>query len=279
MGSKAEDLAGASALRGRSQSCVMRVVAVENRDAAGLEPEEDLGLGIGNRLDRREEAEMHRLHRRDHRDMRAHEPREVGDLAGMVHAELEDAVAGVRRQAGERQRRAPMIVEPAGRGIGRAGAGERQAQRLLRPGLADAAGYRDDPGCAAVAPRRAERGETGQGIGDAEQRRCRRKLRDFAGPPLPRRHPAAARSRQNRGRRGWGRAERRTGRPAARLRVSIETPVAAHSVRLDPPVAAAASAAVHSAVISRLADGMMAGRRPRIHARSRHRRRDTSRCR
>src|SRR5580704_8355561 len=144
----------------------MEVVAVENRDAAGLEPEEDFRLGIGNSLDRWKEAEMNRLHCRDHRDVRLREPGEARDLAGMIHAELEDAVAGIRRQAGERQWRVPMIVKPACRGIGWAGAGERQAQRLLGPGLADAAGNGDDPGSAAVAPRRAERGETGPRIGD-----------------------------------------------------------------------------------------------------------------
>ena len=96
MGSKAEDLDGAGALRGRSQSEVMRVVAVENRYTAGFKAKKDLGLGIGNRLDRGEEAEMHWLHCRDHRDMRLHQPGKARDLAGMVHAELEYPVTSFR---------------------------------------------------------------------------------------------------------------------------------------------------------------------------------------
>ena len=41
-------------------------------------------------------SEMRRLDRRDHRDMRADQPGQRGDLAGMVHADLEDAEARVR---------------------------------------------------------------------------------------------------------------------------------------------------------------------------------------
>src|SRR5665809_89561 len=42
------------------ESLIMRVVAIEDCRAARLEPIEDLGLGVGNLLDRAEEAEMHR---------------------------------------------------------------------------------------------------------------------------------------------------------------------------------------------------------------------------
>ena len=67
-----------------------------DRDAAGLQPEKDLGFRIGNRLDRRKEAEMHRLDRRDYGNMRSHQPGKARDLAGMVHAELEYPVTSFR---------------------------------------------------------------------------------------------------------------------------------------------------------------------------------------
>ena len=67
-------------------------------DAARLEAEEDLGLGAGDALDAVEEFEMDRLDRGDDRDMRRAPCAVSGvDLAGMVHADLEDAVARRRR--------------------------------------------------------------------------------------------------------------------------------------------------------------------------------------
>jgi len=73
-----------------------------------------------------------------------------------------------------------VIVEPAGRRVGRAGAAEREAQRLLGPGLADAARYRDDLRLAAFTSCRAESGKASQRVSDPEQRRRSRKLRDFS---------------------------------------------------------------------------------------------------
>src|SRR5215475_11230492 len=51
----------ASAAGGRRQPLEMRIVAVDYGGAACLEPAEDLGLGVGDRLDRAEELQMHRL--------------------------------------------------------------------------------------------------------------------------------------------------------------------------------------------------------------------------
>ena len=158
----------------------VRIVAVQHGDATGFEPEKDFGLGIGDRLDRREKAEMGRLDRGDHRDVRPHQLSENGYLARMVHAQLENAVLGIGRQPGERQRRTPMIVEAACGSEGWAAGGERQAQRLLGAGLADTAGNRKDPGAAAFARRRAEGGKAGERISHAQQRRRRRQIRDIA---------------------------------------------------------------------------------------------------
>ena len=57
---------------GGDQAVEMRIVAVEHGGAAGRHAVEDLGLGVGDRLDRGEELDMHRLDRGDDRDVRAH---------------------------------------------------------------------------------------------------------------------------------------------------------------------------------------------------------------
>ena len=43
-----------------AQALEMRIVALKNGDAAGLEPVENLRLGVGDRLDVREILDMHR---------------------------------------------------------------------------------------------------------------------------------------------------------------------------------------------------------------------------
>ena len=105
--------------RRRGEALELRRVAVEDRRAARLDAGEDLRLGVGDRLDRAEMLDMHRRDRGDERDMRAHEADERRDLAGVVHADLEHAEGRVGRQARERQRHAPMIVERRGRGVRR----------------------------------------------------------------------------------------------------------------------------------------------------------------
>ncbi len=131
----------------------LRIVAVDHRGAAGNEPEKDLGLGVRDLIDRLEEFEMHRRDGGDDRHVGPHQPGERRDLAGVVHADLENAVAGLLGQARERERHAPVIVERGDRGMDLAVAREREAERILGRGLADRAGDRDDLG-AAAGPRR-----------------------------------------------------------------------------------------------------------------------------
>ncbi len=93
---------------------------------------EDFRLGVGDRLDAGEEFEMHRLDRGDR-------PRTCGrtifdqrrDLAGVVHADLEDRKRTRGRAARQRQRHAPVIVEGGGRGV--ASAPARQARGAAPP--------------------------------------------------------------------------------------------------------------------------------------------------
>ncbi len=112
---------------------------------------------------------MRRLDRGDDRDMRADQARQPVDLAGMVHAELEDAIVGVARHARERQRHAPVIVEAADGGGGLALRFEGDAQRLLGAGLADAAGHAQDFCGRAVARRAAQGFERLLRVGDEDQ--------------------------------------------------------------------------------------------------------------
>src|ERR1700732_1019498 len=64
MGSKADHLGGTGPDSSCGEPHEMRVVAVEHGDAAGFKTEKDLGLGIGDSLDRREKAEMGRSEER-----------------------------------------------------------------------------------------------------------------------------------------------------------------------------------------------------------------------
>src|SRR6476659_285141 len=91
------------------------------------------------------------------------------DLAGVVHADLEDPVDGPARHPGERQRYSPMVVVGGHRGMGGRACRKGNAQRLLGGGLADAAGDRDD---ARARPRprgTAEGGERGKRVIDEKK--------------------------------------------------------------------------------------------------------------
>ena len=71
----------------------------------GSSSPENLGLRVGDVLDRAEVAEMDRRDRGDNGDMGPQrQPRQRIDLARMVHAELEHAEVHVFRHVGERQR-------------------------------------------------------------------------------------------------------------------------------------------------------------------------------
>ena len=98
---KAHDAIDTGLARAALEAHKLRVVGVENRRAAALEPKKYFCLGIGDRLERAEEFEMHRFDRGNDRDMRTHEPGEWRDLPGVVHADLEHGIAGARRATGE----------------------------------------------------------------------------------------------------------------------------------------------------------------------------------
>src|SRR5579863_3104770 len=81
------------------EAAELRIVAVEDRDTAWREAQENFRLGVGNLGEGTEKLQMHRRYRRNQRYVRAHEPRQRRDLAGVVHADLEDGVVRACRAA------------------------------------------------------------------------------------------------------------------------------------------------------------------------------------
>ena len=96
-------------------------------------------------------------------------------LARMVHADLENPDFRGKRQARQRQRHAPMIVEAAGIGEGLGLAGKGETQRFLGAGLADAARDADEPRLAARPASAAQASQREKRIVHHEQAGVRRK--------------------------------------------------------------------------------------------------------
>ena len=147
---------------GGDQPVAMRRIIGDHRGAAGLQPLEDLALGVGDRFLAGEEGAVRRRDRRHQRDMRAHKPGQLGQLAGVIHPHLEHAEASVARHPRERQRHAGVIVVAFDRAMrpARRDAVERGEDRLFGAGLADRAGDADDArltACACPARHRIER--------------------------------------------------------------------------------------------------------------------------
>ena len=99
-GAETKDARDAGGARRGLEAGELRIVAVEHRDPTGLDPVEDLGLGVRDRGQRREEGAVNRRHVGHDRDVRAHHPRERRDFAGTVHADLKHAERAAGRHAG-----------------------------------------------------------------------------------------------------------------------------------------------------------------------------------
>jgi hypothetical protein len=151
-----EDMRGAERAGRLDEALEDFVVAIQYGDAALQQASENLRLRVGDRLERGEMFEMRRRDLGDDRDMRLNQLYERGDLSGMVHAELEDAEARVRRHARKRQGHAPLIVVGGGRSMGRTEMREHLARHLFRRGLADRSGDGGDIGGGAGSPLDAE---------------------------------------------------------------------------------------------------------------------------
>ena len=79
--------------RRRGEPVAVRAVVGDDRGAAGLQPLEDLALGVGDLVLAGEELAVGGGDGGDDGDVRPHQPGQRGELAGMVHAHLEHAEA------------------------------------------------------------------------------------------------------------------------------------------------------------------------------------------
>ena len=141
-----------------------------------------------------------------------------------------------RRQTGQAQRHAPMIVVAGGAGVGGRLAGQHMPQRLLGAGLADAAGDAGDPG--------RRRGRVRRGRGPPAPPGCRRRMTAARRRPRAsgtrldhgrRRARARTPGRRRRGRRCRRRVSATNRSPGASVRLSIETPDATQSPATHAP--------------------------------------------
>ena len=185
MDAEAQDILYAPCLGRRLEAAEVRVVAVEDCGGAGLHAGKDLRLGVGDLVGRGEEGAVYRLDGGDKGDVGPRQPGQGLDLAGMVHAHLEDAEAGVFGHARQTEGQAPVVVETALAGAGRPLFAEDQLQGLLGAGLADASGDPDDPrlGSETGVPRQLAQGL--QRIADHHQRRVRGDARRHVGDDGP----------------------------------------------------------------------------------------------
>src|SRR5207237_10583653 len=80
---KADDALDSGASGAALKPPELRIDAVDDRGAARLKPEKDLGLGLGDGVDRAEEFKMNRLDGGDDRHVRAYQTTERLDLASV----------------------------------------------------------------------------------------------------------------------------------------------------------------------------------------------------
>ena len=152
------------------QPLVVLAVAIEHGHCTLGHAGEQAGLLVGDRLFRAHEADMRRSDIGHDADMGLDLAGQRLDLAGMVHADLEHAVARFARQAGQADGHADMVVERGRAGRGRRLGRQHGAQRILGAGLADRAGDAGDARLAAPAGSAAETFQRLHGVGHADQR-------------------------------------------------------------------------------------------------------------
>ena len=140
------------------------IVEIDDGDALRSEALEDLALGVRDGVFGAEVFDVGAPRVRDQRDVGRGELREIRDLAGVVHAELDHGVAMGLAQLEQRERRADVVVQIAARGKHGAGLrarGQSQdcGEHLLHGRLAAAAGDRDERGGEARPPVRRQRAQ------------------------------------------------------------------------------------------------------------------------
>ena len=150
-----------------------RIVRVRDEDAGLGEALVQLGLRVGDRLHRAEPLEVGRRGERHDADVRLRDRREPRDLAGVAHAHLDDRGAVLRPEAEERQRDADLVVEVALGLQDGAARREDRGDHLARGGLPVRAGDADDRDVEAPPVVARDRAERGEGVRDREERQRR----------------------------------------------------------------------------------------------------------
>ena len=115
----------------------------DDRDGPGVQPDEQLGLGRGDRLDRPEELEVDRADADDHAHVGLGDLGELGDLAGAAHRHLEHEHLGSGGRGQDLERQTDLGVEVGARGDGAAVGREQRQQQILGRGLARRPGDAD----------------------------------------------------------------------------------------------------------------------------------------
>ncbi len=142
-----------------------RVVGVQHRDPVRGQRLDQLALGLRDRADRAELAQVRAPDVEHHPDPRRRDRGEPRDVPGAAGGELQHEVAGAGVGAQRRPGQAELVVERPGRRDGGPERGEHRGEQVLGGGLAGAAGDPDDrgrrqrPHC--VPGERGERGEDG----------------------------------------------------------------------------------------------------------------------
>ncbi|MDT4834126.1 hypothetical protein FQZ97_677600 [compost metagenome] len=130
------------------------VVAGEHRHAVAAQGRDHLAVFARHRFHRGHEFLVFALGVVHQRDGGLGERGEIGDFAGVVHAQLDHREAVVLAQAQQRERHADVVVQIALRGMGGVASGRAQDGRhhLRHRGLAVAAGHGDQRQLELLAP-------------------------------------------------------------------------------------------------------------------------------
>ena len=121
-----------------------RVVRVGDDDVRGGRALEDLGFRRRHRVARAEVADVRVADVDPDADVRLGDADERPNLAGVIHAELDDGdIRGVD-ELGQRERQADVVVEVAAVAVDAEARRQQVGRHFLRRRLAGAAGDRDD---------------------------------------------------------------------------------------------------------------------------------------
>ena len=121
-----------------------RIVGVGDEQRRRAGPLEDLGLGVGDRVERGEEAEVRFADVRPHADVRLGHAHQRADLPRVIHAQFDDGHLRPLPQLDERQRQPDVVVEIPAVADHAVPHLEKFARHFLGRGLAGAAGDRHD---------------------------------------------------------------------------------------------------------------------------------------